>query len=50
MELVFGDALRVDLADLDPPPTKLVANLPYQVATPIVVESIDGLPRSRSGA
>ena len=44
VELIFGDALTVDLADLDPPPTKLVANLPYQVATPIVVESIDGLP------
>ena len=44
VELIFGDALNVDLADLDPPPTKLVANLPYQVATPIVVESIDGLP------
>jgi 16S rRNA (adenine1518-N6/adenine1519-N6)-dimethyltransferase len=44
VELIFGDALRVDLGDLDPPPTKLVANLPYQVATPIVVESLDGLP------
>ena len=44
VELIFGDALNVDLADLDPPPSKLVANLPYQVATPIVVESIDGLP------
>ena len=44
VEVVFGDALRVDLADLDPAPTKLVANLPYQVATPIVVESLDGLP------
>jgi len=44
VELIFGDALKVDLGDLDPPPTKLVANLPYQVATPIVVESLDGLP------
>lgn len=44
VELIFGDALRVDLVDLDPPPTKLVANLPYQVATPIVVESLDRLP------
>ena len=44
VDVVFGDALTVDLADLDPPPTKLVANLPYQVATPIVVESLDGLP------
>ena len=42
--LHWGDALRVDLAALDPAPTKLVANLPYNVATPIVVESLDGLP------
>ena len=40
----LGDALRLDLADLDPPPAKLVSNLPYNVATPIVVESLDGLP------
>jgi 16S rRNA (adenine1518-N6/adenine1519-N6)-dimethyltransferase len=44
VELVFGDALSLDLAALDPPPTKLVANLPYNVATPIVVESLDELP------
>jgi 16S rRNA (adenine1518-N6/adenine1519-N6)-dimethyltransferase len=42
--LVFGDALSYPLGSLDPPATKLVANLPYQVATPIVVESLDGLP------
>jgi 16S rRNA (adenine1518-N6/adenine1519-N6)-dimethyltransferase len=44
VDLVFGDALRLDLAALDPAPGKLVANLPYNVATPIVVESLDGLP------
>jgi len=44
VELRFGDALRLDLTTLDPPPTKLVANLPYNVATPIVAESLDGLP------
>jgi 16S rRNA (adenine1518-N6/adenine1519-N6)-dimethyltransferase len=44
VELRFGDALRVDLSKLDPAPTKLVANLPYNVATPIVAESLDGLP------
>lgn len=42
--LHWGDALRLDLASLDPAPTKLVANLPYNVATPIVAESLDGLP------
>ncbi|HSB38667.1 MAG TPA: 16S rRNA (adenine(1518)-N(6)/adenine(1519)-N(6))-dimethyltransferase RsmA [Gaiellaceae bacterium] len=44
VELHFGDALRIDLARLDPKPTKLVSNLPYNVATPLVVESLDGLP------
>jgi 16S rRNA (adenine1518-N6/adenine1519-N6)-dimethyltransferase len=44
VRIEFGDALRLDLADLDPPPGKLVSNLPYNVATPIVVESLDGLP------
>jgi 16S rRNA (adenine1518-N6/adenine1519-N6)-dimethyltransferase len=40
----WGDALKLDLPGLDPPPTKLVANLPYNVATPIVAESLDRLP------
>jgi 16S rRNA (adenine1518-N6/adenine1519-N6)-dimethyltransferase len=44
VDLHFGDALRLDLAALDPQPTKLVSNLPYNVATPLVVESLDGLP------
>jgi 16S rRNA (adenine1518-N6/adenine1519-N6)-dimethyltransferase len=43
VELRFGDALRLDLAALEPPPVKLVANLPYNVATPLIVESLDGL-------
>ena len=44
VSVVYGDALHLDLAALDPVPRKLVANLPYNVATPIVVESLDGLP------
>jgi len=36
----WGDALELAVASLDPPPTKLVANLPYNVATPIVAESL----------
>lgn len=44
VEVILGDALAVDLAALDPPASKLVANLPYQVATPVVAESLDGLP------
>ena len=42
--LTFGDALALDLDTLLPPPAKLVANLPYNVATPLVVESLTRLP------
>ena len=44
VDLVFGDALQVELPQ---DTTKLVANLPYNVATPLVVESLDGLPNVR---
>jgi 16S rRNA (adenine1518-N6/adenine1519-N6)-dimethyltransferase len=47
VELYFGDALSLDLAALAPPATKLVANLPYNVATPLIIESLDGLPSLR---
>ena len=47
VELQFGDALSVDLERLAPDADKLVANLPYNVATPLVVESLDGLPGIR---
>ena len=43
VRLLFGDALTLDLTSLAPPPTKLVANLPYNIATPLVVESLDGI-------
>jgi 16S rRNA (adenine1518-N6/adenine1519-N6)-dimethyltransferase len=42
--LRFGDALQLDLGALAPAPGKLVANLPYNVATPLVVESFDRVP------
>jgi len=47
VELHFGDALQLDLAAIAPDASKLVANLPYNVATPILVDSIDGLPQIR---
>jgi 16S rRNA (adenine1518-N6/adenine1519-N6)-dimethyltransferase len=40
--LVFGDAVRLDVSSLEPPACKLVANLPYNVATPIVIETLLG--------
>jgi 16S rRNA (adenine1518-N6/adenine1519-N6)-dimethyltransferase len=36
----WGDALRLDPEIFEPPPSKLVANLPYNIATPIVAESL----------
>jgi 16S rRNA (adenine1518-N6/adenine1519-N6)-dimethyltransferase len=42
----WGDALRLDLAAFGA--DKLVSNLPYNVATPIVVESLDGIPTLES--
>jgi 16S rRNA (adenine1518-N6/adenine1519-N6)-dimethyltransferase len=44
VELRFGDALQMDLAEAAPGATKLVANLPYNIATPLIAESLDGLP------
>jgi 16S rRNA (adenine1518-N6/adenine1519-N6)-dimethyltransferase len=44
VQLQFGDALQLDLSGLEPAPTKLVSNLPYNIAPPLVVESLDGLP------
>jgi 16S rRNA (adenine1518-N6/adenine1519-N6)-dimethyltransferase len=41
VELRFGDALQLDLRT---DARKLVANLPYNIATPLIVESLDGLP------
>jgi 16S rRNA (adenine1518-N6/adenine1519-N6)-dimethyltransferase len=41
VELLWGDALSVDVTMLRPPPTKLVANLPYNIATPLVVETLE---------
>ena len=39
--LVWGDVLKVDVGQLVPSPEKLVSNLPYNVATPIVVETLE---------
>ena len=44
VDVHWGDALRLDLAALTPSPRKLVANLPYNIATPLLVESLGTLP------
>jgi 16S rRNA (adenine1518-N6/adenine1519-N6)-dimethyltransferase len=45
VNLVWGDALRIDLGDLAPAPTKMVANLPYSIATPLLIRTISELPQ-----
>jgi 16S rRNA (adenine1518-N6/adenine1519-N6)-dimethyltransferase len=42
--LHFDDALALDLAALDPAPTKVVANLPYNIAATAILRTIDELP------
>lgn len=44
VNLVFADAMRTDLGALDPPPTAMVANLPYSIATPLILRTIAELP------
>jgi 16S rRNA (adenine1518-N6/adenine1519-N6)-dimethyltransferase len=44
------DALKITAAELaDPPPTALVANLPYNVAVPVVLHLLAELPQLRHG-
>jgi 16S rRNA (adenine1518-N6/adenine1519-N6)-dimethyltransferase len=42
--LRWGDAMGVDLAGLDPVPTAVVSNLPYSVATPVILRTVAELP------
>jgi 16S rRNA (adenine1518-N6/adenine1519-N6)-dimethyltransferase len=43
VRLHWGDALALDLAALDPAPTRLVANLPYNVATPLLIRWLENI-------
>jgi len=42
--LHFADAVRLDLAALQPAPTKVVANLPYGVAATVILRTVAELP------
>jgi 16S rRNA (adenine1518-N6/adenine1519-N6)-dimethyltransferase len=42
--LHMEDALELDLGGLRPPPTKVVANLPYGVAATVLLRTIEELP------
>lgn len=49
LTVVEGDALAIDVTALAPPPRRIVANLPYNVATPLLIgwlkqiDAFDGL-------
>ncbi|MDX6666622.1 MAG: rRNA (adenine1518-N6/adenine1519-N6)-dimethyltransferase [Solirubrobacteraceae bacterium] len=42
--LHFADALELDLGELDPVPGKVVANLPYGIASSAILRTIEQLP------
>jgi 16S rRNA (adenine1518-N6/adenine1519-N6)-dimethyltransferase len=44
--LHMADAVALDLTTLDPPPGKVVANLPYGVAATVLLKSIAELPEA----
>ena len=44
VRVYVGDALRFDYEALDPTPNKLVANLPYNVASPLVLMLLEEAP------
>jgi 16S rRNA (adenine1518-N6/adenine1519-N6)-dimethyltransferase len=44
ISIVWGDAMKVALRELAPEPNKLVANLPYSIATPLLLRTIAELP------
>ena len=43
-QLHFGDAVKVDYAAYDPPPTVCVSNLPYNVAATVILRTVAELP------
>jgi 16S rRNA (adenine1518-N6/adenine1519-N6)-dimethyltransferase len=42
--LHLADAVKLDFAALDPPPAKVVANLPYGVAASVILRTVEELP------
>jgi len=43
LTLIEGDALTIDPASLTPAPRKIVANLPYNIATPLLLHWLPGI-------
>ena len=50
LRLYVTDGLRYRLAELDPAPTAIVANLAYNIAVPLIMRTIEALPSVRRWA
>ena len=50
VRLIFGDFLRVDLAELEKtlPPYTVAANLPYYITTPLIMKFIEGAKKAKA--
>lgn len=48
VSLHWEDAMRIDFSSLRPLPTVVVSNLPYSVATPVILRTIEQLPSLRT--
>ena len=48
VSIVRGDAMRLDLGSLDPAPTTVPSNLPYSIATPVLLKTIAELPSAHT--
>jgi len=46
--LHLADAVKLDLGGLEPPPDKVIANLPYGVAATVILRTIELLPGVRT--
>jgi len=44
VSVLWADAMKLDLCALEPPPSKLIANLPYGVAAGVLLRTIEELP------
>jgi 16S rRNA (adenine1518-N6/adenine1519-N6)-dimethyltransferase len=48
LSVVWGDAMRIDLRALEPVPTAVVSNLPYSIATPVLLRTVVELPEVKA--
>jgi 16S rRNA (adenine1518-N6/adenine1519-N6)-dimethyltransferase len=44
VDIHWGDVMKLEFGDLDPAPTRMVSNLPYSVATPAILRTLEELP------